>query len=315
VRLLSSELRRLVARRACVLLLALGLALGAFIVGVELWNHRPVSAAELAVAEQQAAEDAQQPGVQRGYERCLEQDGGQPRHGGTCEDFLPQPEWYLNRGELRPMETIQDLTVPIAGVLAFMALLAGTSYVGAEFSSGSMTNVLLFEPRRWRVWAAKAGTVVLVVGGYAAALAAAALGAIALAGVAWTDATFTSEQWWHLAFRGARMTAFVAGAAVVGAALTMALRSTVATVGLVVGYLVVGEWIARLAAPATTIPWLASHHSWAFLDGRFRFQQFTDEGRVEVYKFFLRESAVYLGLVAAAILAISLVAFQRRDVD
>ena len=39
-------------------------------------------------------------------------------------------------------------------------LLVGATFAGADWNSGSMSNQLLFEPRRLRVWAAKAGAVV-----------------------------------------------------------------------------------------------------------------------------------------------------------
>ena len=36
-----------------------------------------------------------------------------------------------------------------------LLVLVGTTFVGHDWNSGSMSNQLLFEPRRLRVWAAK----------------------------------------------------------------------------------------------------------------------------------------------------------------
>ena len=40
-------------------------------------------------------------------------------------------------------------------------IIVGTTFAGADWSSGSMSNQLLFEPRRPKVWLAK-GAAVLV---------------------------------------------------------------------------------------------------------------------------------------------------------
>ena len=41
-------------------------------------------------------------------------------------------------------------------LLAILMMLAGTTFAGHDWASGSVSNQLLFEPRRPRVWAAKA---------------------------------------------------------------------------------------------------------------------------------------------------------------
>ena len=44
-------------------------------------------------------------------------------------------------------------------VVTLLLVLAGTTFAGHDWNSGSMSNQLLFEPRRARVWVAKGGVV------------------------------------------------------------------------------------------------------------------------------------------------------------
>jgi len=311
MRLLSAEIRRFLARRAVVLLLLTGFGLSVFVVGAELWSHRPVSAEALQEAEDRAAADAQSPHMQRELERCREH----PRqYGGNCQAMVPQAEWYLGENPLEPFQTIKAVSMPISIAVGFMALLAGTSFMGAEFSSGSISNVLLFEPRRWRVWLAKMTAAGLVVAVVATATVVVCYAAVTALGIAWQDASYTADQWWTIAYRGLRSVLMVGASALLGAAITAALRSTIATAGLVLGYLLVGEALLRSVLFEQTARWLASHHVAAFIDGKLKVQTYTDEGPGKVFRFSLHESAVYLGVAMAVVLALSYVVFQRRDV-
>ena len=53
-------------------------------------------------------------------------------------------------------------------VLAILMMLAGTTFAGHDWASGSVSNQLLFEPRRPLVWAAKAAVVTALAGLFAA---------------------------------------------------------------------------------------------------------------------------------------------------
>jgi len=311
VKLFGAEVRRFLARRAVVLLLVAGFGLSLFIVGAELWNHRPVSAQTLQIAEDRADAEAQQPYVQRDYKRCLERPR---RYGGQCENLLPQAEWFLNQQTLQPLESIKTISLPIVVTLGFMVLLAGTSFLGAEFSSGSISNVLLFEPRRWRVWLAKMAATGTLVGAAAILTVVLGYGAITAFGMAWTDVSYTGDQWWALAYRALRAALVVGGATLLGAAVTAALRSTIATVGLVLGYLLVGEALLRAVLFEQTVRWLVSNHVSAFVDGRLKVTHYPADGPPEVVRFHLQESAIYLGVGMAVVLLLSYLVFRRRDI-
>ena len=114
------------------------------------------------------------------------------------------------------------------------AALAGASFAGADWTSRSMSNQVLFEPRRGRLWLAKAVAVTLM-------CAIATLLVVGLTWLGWyavanardisvTDG-FVGTVGWHV------LRAVVLGglAGLCGYALTMWFRSTVATLGVVFG--------------------------------------------------------------------------------
>ena len=191
MRLLGVELTRLRWRRAVLVLVVAAVAIPAFILGAVAWDTRPVSAAEVAAAEEQAAAERDQPYIQDELERCLEDP---EQYGGSvdsddpqvqCEEMiLPRAEWFLFRQPLDVEQQLQDTGSAVPVLLFVLLLLVGATFVGADWTSGSMSNQLLFEPRRIRVWAAKAGALAL--------LAAATPASAAVSAAGKGDATFVN---------------------------------------------------------------------------------------------------------------------------
>ena len=103
---------------------------------------------------------------------CIEdpEQFSRPRHDRrpttrrpVCEEMLlPRAEWFISRQPLDPSQLVRDLGTAVPMILSVLLLLAGATFVGADWNSGSMSNQLLFESRRTRVWAAKAGALALV---------------------------------------------------------------------------------------------------------------------------------------------------------
>lgn len=123
------------------------------------------------------------------------------------------------------MNVGKDLRQALEGTgvaLLFAGFALGASFVGAEFNVGSLTTQLLFEPRRWRVHAAKAAGV--AVGAFLLAFAVLAMVAIAmyvgseLKGVmAGVDASFL----WHRLGEAVRISAAVAAGAAMAYCVTL----------------------------------------------------------------------------------------------
>ncbi|MFS8478110.1 MAG: ABC transporter permease subunit [Micromonosporaceae bacterium] len=249
MRLVKAEWRRLFKRRITRVMLAIAvLVLGAVATGMWFSNQK-VGPAELAAAEQRAQQEYQQ-SLESFRQHCAElqqRSDVDPRETQFCEDPLggPQPEhfeaeWYLPptfdfKREFPAMITL------FAGVLALVGFVVGASFVGAEWHSGAMMNLLLWRPRRLQVLLTKLGT--LLVGLLAVGL---------VLGAAWTAAFWaigtyrgivegmTPGTWQSLALTGARGLGLMLIAAAVGFGIASLGRHTAMALGAVIGLVVVG---------------------------------------------------------------------------
>jgi hypothetical protein len=223
-RLIRVELTRLRWRRAVLVLLLLAIVLPALIGVSRVWSTRPVTEAEIASAvEMGKTEIADCIAHPRRYQvpRATAEQG--------CTDRIVG--WYTGHEKLGLAGERQGGSgMGVVAVLTAVLLLAATTFVGHDWASGSMSNQLLFESRRGRIWTAKAAAITLV----------ALLTATVVSTAYWLGlwATMRMRDLYiadtaladSLAF-GLRGAAFAAAAALGGYALTMLFRSTVATIG------------------------------------------------------------------------------------
>lgn len=325
--LLDVELRRMFARRAVLVLLVGSVLATVTVTAIAVWQYRPPPDAAVAAAEQQLAEQRERPIYQRPYESCLERADTAEREE-RCEQRRPQLEWFLGTSVLRPAEVFDELALGLVPLLGFGALLVGATFIGAEFSSGSIGPLLLVRPRRAAVWAAKLAAMTL--GGLAAAVVAWGLGlGIVLAGAyGWAPTDPSGNQVGDLVLQALRAALLTTGAGLIGAAVTAALRSTLAGLGVVVGYVVLAEGVARIAVGGVVERALASNYVYAVALGRWTVEDFEAPacqgqdvfggggGRecplVRVFE--LGTSAAVLSIALLVVLAASLVVFQRRDI-
>ena len=320
---LRVELTRLRWRRAVLVLLGACVLVPAVIFAVTAWNTRPVSASELAQAEQQVERLRHDNGYQADIERCQRrpQRYGVPT-ADQCESQMgPQVEWFISRSPLDLRHVSRGLGPTVCVLLAGLLMLMGTTFAGADWNSGSMSNQLLFEPRRLRVWLGKAGAVVTVAVVTSAVVLAAFWSAVlVLASARGIDvpphlAPFVRDQ----SLRGV----VLAAAGSLGAfAVTMFFRSTVATLGILFGTALVGSLL--LAALGVSEQWFPHVNVGAWLLDGVRYyvtpplscrsaSHLTRECR-GIRFVTLRDSAAYLGFFLAIAVAMSLAAFRRRDV-
>jgi len=308
--LLRSELTRFRSRRAVVLLLAAGFLLSVIITSVTVWNNRPIGADELAEAQAQADRDVAQ---------CIEsprQFGLREGQTQRCERFFGDASNYSTRYVERFGSLSKGIPLAVMTTMAFMTLLAGTTFLGADFASGSLSNTLLFRPNRWHVWLAKIAASALWLTLVAAVTIALCLGALALFGANTNGTQPTSEQLQTLAKRGVAVMTVVVAAGVLGAALTTALRATIATAGVVIGYLLVGEALLRSVAGATVTPWLASTRINALVTSPLRVYDYDDMAEEpKITLLHLWPSAAYLGIILVIVMGLCALVFARRDVS
>lgn len=322
IRLLRTELTRLRWRRAVIILVAASFALTALIGFTTIWNTRPISADERSQAIETARQDPN-------FQQMLQDCQAHPRQFGAKRAASCETDLLRGYGPWRsPLNLHDELGsggTGVATVVLMLLVLMGATFAGADWSSGSMSNQLLFEPRRTRVWLAK----VVAVG-----LVAVAVSAVALTG------------WWlvvaaaahgrgiqsapgvggEIAWEIARCTFLGGLGAIGGYALTMLVRSTVLTLGTLFA-LSVASTALILTIPGISEPprWIIPTNleavmrgkSTYFLDGATNCTQdaggsiVCDNGQ---HILTVWGGLAYLLVPALIVIALSLVTFRRRDV-
>jgi ABC-2 type transport system permease protein len=321
MRLLLVELSRFRSRRAIALMMVGAIAVTALIAVITIWDTRPVSAQERAEAETLAATEAAQPHVQREVARCERnpQRYGRGMEAAHCAAMiLPRPEWYLGRAELSLADANRDSGLAVLVILSTVMAIVGTTFAGADWASGSMSNQLLFEPRRHRVWLAKAGAVFVGALAVTAVVVAAFWFALYVVAESRGIATGASVQ---EAIRGrAGRGILLAGVAAFGGyALTMLVRHTVGTVAAMFAYAVGGEilfsslpieGIARWSLANNVFAWLTERHE--YFDPHLPCPPSRDFCN-QLAVLTLEDAVAYLGALLLLLTAVSLWLCRRRD--
>ena len=324
-RLLRVELTRLLCRRAVLVILALAVAIPTVMGVATVLNTRPPSDAEIAVAEQQLAEERDSRRVQKDLARCLEK----PRQYGVdpagdvpadCEAaVLPQLDWFLWWDKLDLSDERQGSGLAVVIVLAILMMLVGTTFAGHDWASGSVSNQLLFEPRRPLVWAAKAAVVTALSGLFTAVVVTAYWLLLAVVArsrdIATGDGILLDSL--QSGWRGAGV---AAAAALAGYALTMLFRSTVAALGILLAASVAGGIV--LAVIGIGSVWNPGLNVAAvILDGSTYWAEAPcqglegDGGSCQIQRTLpIGRALWYLGSGLVLFAAASLASFHRRDV-
>ncbi|WP_418063281.1 hypothetical protein [Pimelobacter simplex] len=330
-RLLRVELLRLVRRRA-VLVLLVGAVAVPVVMGVAVTlNTRPPSAAAVADAERQVEQELQSSWYAESLAQCTENpsehgiestDAGEIERQCT-EQFKPTVDSYLWHQELSlASESTEGTGVALVVILALLMMVLGTTFTGHDWASGSVSNQLLFEPRRVRVWGAKA----IVVTGSALVLSGVLLSAywIGLNAVAASrdlpSGGAVLVDCLQMAGRGAGV---VAAAALCGFALTMLFRSTVATLGILFGVALVGGVVLAVLGvsgrfdPALNALAVVADGATYYVDAPCPPDQGIDlEGGYcsEERTLSFAAGAAYTGTAVGASALLSVLWFRRRDV-
>lgn len=331
--LVRAERRRLFKRRFTRYMLVIGvLVLAAVAVGMWFSNTK-VGPDQVAAAERRAQQDYQQSVVsyRQHCETVKRSSGVDPREKEFCEDPAagPQPEhfraeWYLPatfdfKREFEPLITV------FAGILALIAFVVGASFVGAEWHSGGMMNLLLWRPRRLRVLLTKLGVLLgglLTVGLVIGAAWTAAFWAIA--SYRGTTAKMTPGTWESLALTGARGLGLVLAAAAIGFGIASFGRHTAMALGIAIGVGVVGYVGVGIALSIVQVRfferWLWPTYLQAWMDKKYvifdyRSCEFTPGGcEPKTIEITWQHSGLVLAVVTALVLGLAIWSMRRRDV-
>jgi hypothetical protein len=333
IRLVTVELTRLRWRRAVVVLVGLGIVFAAVLLGARAYDTRPFSDADVAEAQRSIDENIRM--QQEDLARCKEDPdayGAVRRDGGDrCEQFfgtggyVPSLSDYLYREMLDVSAERTTSGLAVAAVLAVLMLLAGTTYVGHDWNTGSMSNQLLFEPRRLRVWAAKAVAVALVAAVTAVVALAVFWGGL-FAVAATRDVAVTGQVVTDVLQHAGRSAAMVVVAAVGGYALTTLTRSTVFTIAALAVISVAGGIVFGLVADGD-LTYEPATNAAAVVNGRVEFYRPvppscydglrppSDRAECDEYAEVTQaQGAVYYGVVLLLLGGASAASYRRRDV-
>lgn len=320
LRLVLAELARLRARRVVLvgaLLVLAAVGLFQLVVNDEV---SPPSASDVTEQrqfyEQARAEWEQTHAAQE--KDC--QDSGQ----SPADCVLPEPTPADYSLTATAFADIAPVAVQLSAYVTLLtAFLVGASFIGAEYSTGSLANWLTFVPQRLKVYGSKLVAVVLAsaVGGAVANFLMLGLVAL-LTRVHGGGLTGFGE----VAATAGRAVPIACLAGVAGFVFALLTRHTVAALGIALGYVVVSAVLSTIAANADgplgwLPPWLPENNVAAFLGNGTTYEQYvetvTAEGTsgnsIEKHITFGHSAVYWFVLLVVAVVSGALV-FRRRDV-
>jgi ABC-2 type transport system permease protein len=331
MRLLRAELTRLFVRRFTLIgLVGLVALLSVIAIGVAATNHRPTPAEEVSARIQA---DQARTEMLATYQQCLDTQAGTPTgpdatkfppgfdcqqitaHPPRVADFMP-PSFVLANGG-------PDLFRALGAILALFGFAVGASFIGAEWSSGGVMNLLLWRPSRIRVWLGKLTALlsgVLCVGVLLSLLWYAVLWVIAGQR---GSSSMNAGQLGSLALVDVRALALALAAAALGYAISTLGRNTATALGVAVTWVVVFEFGLRivlvLLGVARPERWLLSMYVSAWLTET---EHFYDDSSCRggnqcvphEWTMTWHQSAIVGAVLLGVVVTASLYAFRRRDV-
>lgn len=231
---------------------------------------------------------------------------------GECERFVPSVDDLVRERDPRfRLVDVWDrsrqagLLAAAIAALAFTAVVAGASFVGADWKHSTITTQLTWSPRRVRLLLVKAVAAGLVAFALAVVLQAVFVASF-LPAVAWRGTTAGADEEWFrelalIVLRGAGLTG---AAAVIGLAVANLGRTTAAALGIAFGYLLLVENLVRGLRPRWA-RWLVLENAGIVVTA---VEQASVPGRTVL------AAGALLAAYAAGLLLLAAVVFRRRDV-
>ncbi|WP_112134406.1 ABC transporter permease subunit [Glycomyces dulcitolivorans] len=206
-------------------------------------------------------------------------------------------------------------------VAGLVMMLLGSSAIGAEWSSGGMSNLMVWHPNRMRLWGVKLGAALAACAAGVVVLAALAFGLLVLVASLRGEVGVLDGVWWEDTLELVLRTGVLAlGMTLLGASLAMLGRHTAIAGGVIAGYLIVGELIVNMVSMNLSMdfPERLSLYTWvgAWITGRVElygaysgFNDMTPEVMVITWG----DAGVLLGAIVLLFGALATWSFQRRD--
>lgn len=327
-RLLRIEVRRFFARRLTRWLLA-ALFVGTVISGIVIAvnSSRDLTGAQRA-AEQQRSDYIQSQTLAR--QDCVTH-APPDQVAQVCppvDVVAPPASSFVRDPRYSFADHVQDLVRGGISLGGLVAILLAASFIGAEWQAGTFATLLMWEPRRARVAAAKLTAAVVSSATIAVVSGAAVVGTAALA--ASTRGTMRSvltdarprphlaEQTMTMAGRGVLIVALLAA---ISGGLALLLRHTVAALAVFIGYLIVGEGILGSLRHGDVRHHLLQSRFSALQEGTYRWfvpvhgaDGSTGFSSDHVKVVHALPAGLELAAFTALLLVVAVIALERRDV-
>ncbi len=324
--LLRAELARFIARRGIALLMLAGIVAVAVLAARTAWETRPPTASELATASANATFAAHDPQVAAQITACEKHPArylGPGSQAGACATALaPTAESLLPRQPLSLQHELNSSGGQVAVLLAAAVVIAGATFAGADWQTGAMRTQMIARRRRSTLWATKAAAVGLWSALYGAAgfgLYWLILGSVAesrdIAGAGGLDSATVQ----HILAMGGRAVVLTAAAGLGAFALTMLLRHTVATLGILFAYAAGGEVLLALLPVTGATRWSVGVNLFGWLQSDFHYTEQSLRCRsVEAcgtsHALSHLDAGLFLGALLVIAVVASMIGFSKRDV-
>jgi len=300
--LARSETQRLLSRRllrVLAILALLGILISVVIVAAK---SRKPSAAQQASLDQQIRQEIADC-VSNHYPSAI--PPGEPLQSFCARAFSDQ-----TTENAYGLSGLPDVLRGTSFILLVLGLVIGASAVGADWQSGSMATLLLWEPRRTRVLLVRALVIALTIFALAVLLQAALTLLLALVAstrgtTVGTGGDFTRTVVGVVGRVGVMASIF----SLVGVAISTVGRATAASLGAAFVYLALVESLLHGLIPRLT-PWLLSVNTAVFIDGRT-----LDVGETHPVYLTPGHATVVVIVYAAILLAVAAGVFRSRDVS
>lgn len=269
-----AELARYRSRRLIGFLLLACVLLTALVALKSAMDTRPPSKSELSTAEAKAKIAASDSHVQADLIDCLAnpvESLGKDKTAEDCrEAILPHADGFLKRAPLDLSGTLEGNGAGLAGLLIAVLVVAASTFAGGDWGSGAMTTQLLAQPRRLRLWWAKAGAVAIA-SAVVTLVCLAVFWSILYAVAAARDLAPSSGVVFDLVQQALRAAVLAAAAAVGAFSLTAAFRSTIGTLSLCFAFGMIGELLVALPFEGAS-RWSLGNNANGWLQKSFEFK-------------------------------------------
>ncbi|QOC90045.1 ABC transporter permease subunit [Micromonospora craniellae] len=333
--LFRTELRRLAKRRFARWMTVGGLLVLAVVVAGMFLSNQKIGPDQWAEAERAADQQHQQQVYWAEQERAnceRAKAAGERFYTTECDQISPplredfQAEWFLPSTFVF-RDSFGEMLIPLAAILAMIGFVVGASFVGAEWSTGGMMNLLLWRPKRLTVLLTKLGA--LLTGLLALALPA----TVAWFGSMWLVADLrgstermTSGVWQSFLLTGLRGIVLALVAATVGFALASLGRHTAMALGGAIGVLVVGQVAIAMLLSMIQVrfldAWLLPTYAYAWMtkqvelrDWRSCNASYTGECQPATLEITWQHSSALFTVGIVLVLGGAIWAMRRRDIN